>query len=195
MFQDLCQQRRKLRRNLCVEVDVQGEAKAQSLLDLRTGVSERASIIGSNLRLRSEHRLALNADERSTIYEQGLADAERVRSEATIEVCQIVKVYLTPAISQVQRYTRAEHLLHDPALLRLGDLDRERRIYSEAAAVIRDVGLMSDLDDEVASRVLRDIPPRSPRTQADAAATAAWIALQSKAAKRLDFELGFFELD
>ena len=133
MFQDLCQQRRKLRRNLCVEVDVQGEAKAQSLLDLRTGVSERASIIGSNLRLRSEHRLALNADERSTIYEQGLADAERVRSEATIEVCQIVEVYLTPAISQVQRYTRAEHLLHDPALLRLGDLDRERRIYSTKA--------------------------------------------------------------
>ena len=187
MFRDLCEQRKNLRRNLYAELGSPSEVKATSLLELRTGLSERASIIASNLKSRSKHRLTLNADHRSSIYETGLADAERVRSEATKEVSEfdlkIISSWNTPS-AQVERYTRAEHLLHDPALLRLGDIDRERRIYAEAAAIIHDVGLMSDLDEEVASQVLKDIPPRPPGQLAQAAASSAYIALREEEAKR-----------
>ena len=65
MFRDLCEQRKNLRRNLYAELGSPSEVKATSLLELRTGLSERASIIASNLKSRSKHRLTLNADHRS----------------------------------------------------------------------------------------------------------------------------------
>ena len=81
--------------------------------------------------------------------------------------------------NQVERYTRAEHLLHDPALLRLSDLNREYRIYTEAATLIRNSPLMVDLDDESALRALSNIPQESQTTKAQATASANHIALRT----------------
>lgn len=190
MFRELCEQRRQLRRNIVTGLIVPKNVQAESFSDRRKGVAERTSIIASNIESRSNHRLAQNAEYRSTMYEQGLADAERVRTEATIKVnpCKIAaytfQTVHTYAGAQVERYTRAEHLLHEPALLRLTDLDRERRIYSEAAALIRNTPLMADIDAAVALQALKEIPKESPRKQAQTAASRAYIALRSKAAKR-----------
>ena len=87
-FRDLCEQRRKLRRNLGAGLQVSEDVgRAESFADRRKGVTERTSIIASNLESRSNHRLTLNSEFRSAVYENGLADAERIRAEATIEVC------------------------------------------------------------------------------------------------------------
>ena len=74
--------------------------------------------------------------------------------------------------------------LHDPALLRLTDLDRERRIYSEAASLIRDTPLMADIDEEAALQALGEVPQESSRKEAQTAASKAYIAQRTEAAKR-----------
>ena len=71
---------------------------------------------------------------------------------------------------QVERYTRAEHLLHDPALVRLEDVSRECRIYKAAASLIYDLPLMKDLSEEAASMAVADIPQHSPKIDAQVSA-------------------------
>ena len=57
-------------------------------------------------------------------------------------------------------------------------------MYQEAAVLIHDLPLMTDLGKQAALQALADIPQQSPRTEAQAAATAAYAAVHSKASDR-----------
>ena len=86
MFRNLCEQRRNIRNDLGSELTNHEGPVAGSFAERREGVAERACLIASNLEIRSTNRVTLNSEHQSTVYEKGLADSERVRAEATIEV-------------------------------------------------------------------------------------------------------------
>mmetsp|Transcript_7542 Transcript_7542/g.23722 ORF Transcript_7542/g.23722 Transcript_7542/m.23722 type:complete len:2081 (-) Transcript_7542:3199-9441(-) len=86
----LCSKRRKLRRALSADANFSLDIQHRNVGRFE-GVRERASVVTSNLELRSNHRAAQNIDFKSKLYKIKIADAERVRNEATtsIEHCTL----------------------------------------------------------------------------------------------------------
>ena len=84
----------------------------------------------------------------------------------------------------MERYTRAEYILgEDPAKVALADVDREQRLYLQAAEVLRSAP-MAELDFSATQRALEAVPALSDASMASSAASSAYVALRTAEASR-----------
>ncbi|KAJ1451800.1 hypothetical protein M885DRAFT_589383 [Pelagophyceae sp. CCMP2097] len=166
-FREQSSDRHRVRRAVHAEAEFAAAVDSAAFLDARIAVVGRAQNVAVKLDGRSEHRVSLIDADRAQSVTKDFEAGRRIRDAAQLEV---------------ERYTRGEYLLADPAAAALADLDCERRLFAGAAAVLRDAPGMAELGASGRAEALRQRPPADDARAATAAASETFVRLGEAAA-------------